>query len=764
MSSKTRRQFLSDLGLSVGAITLVRGIANAEIFTGNGDVGGGSRTPTKPQRLLEGVDFRFAPKQWQSSFYFPDDVQKSLVGRYGDLLYGSMGVKEGNESFLETVSFGVVGYEKGSLGEQSLALPSLPVITTKLQWKTLNATLTVFATDGDGEGRVDNVLLEFNPEGTASVSFTPSIVVTSEKHYRVDTKSGSSTRKGQIGVLFREDDPDHPFLLVDSVIELNRDGNDTQLKLEQQSLAKPKVAGFLIRIPRGGQSYDRVSGGFGKVKDLLHTVQTRWDSVKTFGDKNLWNLPEVQQEFLLASSRMVINFREDKEKDTNFLTGPDQKSPAKLEDSHFIIEAARYLGYDEIAQQALQTIWDHQRYDGSFSSGGAEGNWKETSIAVYALIRNAELTQNWDYFNSLYPDAWKAMSSLQERQKKAWDETTLNGKYGLLPAGYGDDGIGGTCAELTNTLWAMIAIKALSQIADRLMLQKNVDVRQFYTDLMVNFMRMTKSEMMPHPQGFVYLPMILKDDPLWKVSDITRRPLPQTAQVYLAHALTLGNLFDRESPVVKGYLSLINATMKEDVPTGTGWLKGNSVRPSDAAAIATSFLWLGQGELARGIFTGFLNHASPLYAWREEQSLITAPIQQIFGTMPYTRANAECIRFLRHMLVFEDEKDLRLLYGIRRGDLVPTKPFGIDSTPTRWGRVTISMEPAEGKRWVTKFKREGFTSPAHPANHALLPRWLPGNVQIDKITGAHFYKNGMQVEIDPAATTWEAVWLDFGKT
>ena len=63
-------------------------------------------------------------------------------------------------------------------------------------------------------------------------------------------------------------------------------------------------------------------------------------------------------------------------------------------DGHFILEAARYLGYDAEAQQGLETTWARQRGDGGIFAGGGAEHWKDTGMAMFTLVRQRQLAQD----------------------------------------------------------------------------------------------------------------------------------------------------------------------------------------------------------------------------------------------------------------------------------------------------------------------------------------------------------------------------------
>jgi hypothetical protein len=453
-----------------------------------------------------------------------------------------------------------------------------------------------------------------------------------------------------------------------------------------------------------------------------------------------------------------------------FQVGPTVYRGLWYIDGVSLLEAARYAGYDNEAQEGLETMWDRQEPDGSFVAGAGQSHWKDTPAAIYALCRQAELAQDWTYFNSRYPDAIKAVDYLTQLRAKAKGDGTANGKYNILPRGFGDSGIDGIRSELTNTLWTLIGLKALLNTADRLFLQRRDRVRELYGDLRrIFFSVIAREEMRRHPNGFSYLPMLMKDDPKWSETDLRKQPRPQVAQIYLSQAIYPGMIFPPEDGIVSGHVSLMKAVTKEDVPIESGWLPNEGVWTYNAAILAQVYLWLGMQELARKTFFGFLNHASPLYAWREEQSLRDSPVTEYIGDMPHNWASAECIRYLRHMMILEDEDSsetpkgkLRLLEGIGIEDLDLGKPMTVTYSPTRWGRVSVSLEPVDAKTWTVKFRREDFASATANLTTVTMPRHLPGNVQFDKMIGTtKFYKNGPQVFVDPSALEWQATFHNF---
>ena len=198
---------------------------------------------------------------------------------------------------------------------------------------------------------------------------------------------------------------------------------------------------------------------------------------------------------------------------------------------------------------------------------------------------------------------------------------------------------------------------------------------EFFRELDEALRKMAKQEMVHHPGGFDYLPMVAHDDPQWRDPDPWNRPRPQTAQWALSHAIFPGEVFAKDDPIVRGHIALMQACTQEDVPAETGWLWHDSLWNYNASFVAHVYLWAGVRDWAHRTFIGFLNHASPLYCWREEQPLQHALVGQDWGDMPHNWASAECLRYLRHMLALEDEQTLRLLDGITPAELNAREPF-----------------------------------------------------------------------------------------
>jgi hypothetical protein len=734
----SRRKFLEGCALSGAA-----GVAGSKLSA----LGFGDRAETAPS-VGPAVDFRYAPRLSQATICFPDDPKKSLVGQAGDLRYDfGKGQTLGGEDFATVCTFSLGGMQDDRVVRQYLEGPRIPIVHTLIDRPTASLDLTAFATRHANEGRVDNVLLTILPKQSA-VDAIPRL------HFRTCRTLKQLT--GPPTVVVEDIDANTPFLLaakMGATLDFAQFWEEAgyTLYLPHGEADPNQPLRYFVRFPQENQSADLLAEMLQQPDVLLDEVREFWKQWRPFGSVS-WSYPEKHGEFLIACARNIQQAREMKESRLVFEVGPTMYRNLWIVDGNFLLEAARYLGYDKEADEGLLSEWAKQLPSGQIVAGGGGEHWKDTAIAIFTLVRQCELKQSWQMFKDLEPNVRHAIDFLAQLHTRARAGDSTNGRYGLLAPGFADGGIGGVRSEFTNTVWALAGLKAVIEAADRLDMDFKA-ASNFYEELRASFLRAAKAEMVWHPAGFAYLPMLARQDPEWENPDPWLRPRPQTAQWALSHAIFPGLVFQKDDPIVRGHIALLQSSTQEDVPAETGWLWHESIWNYNASFAAHVYLWAGLQDWADRTFRGFLNHASPLYCWREEQPLQKALVGQDWGDMPHNWASAECVRYLRHMLVLEDGQSMRLLEGVAP-NLGYGKPFSLEQSPTRFGRVMLQFEPLDhDKGWKLDF--------------ALAPSQLPGKVELpagiagrsfDRIVGAKFEIVDRKVSIDPHVRQWTAFW------
>ena len=694
------------------------------------------------------VDFRHAPRNQQSTICFPDDSRKTVVGQAGDLRYGYIkSFSAGMENFNTVVEFSLAGFQDDKILRQWVESPTVPIVHTLIERPAATFELIAFATRHADEGRVDNVLISIRSKH-GRVAVVPKIRIRTCERLEL----GSYTVPTAI---VRAPGSKSPLLIA---AQLNNnletcmlwEEEGFTLYLPHGEASEEVPARYFVRLPQENQSAETLTDNLHDPEMLLAESREFWRNWKPFGTTN-WSFPGRHGEFLTACARNIQQAREVKNGRLVFEVGPTQYRGLWIVDGNFLLEAARYLGYDQAADEGLRSEWSKQAASGQVIAESGGEHWKDTAIAMFTLVRQCELKQDWTFFRELEPNVVRALDFLIGLRDQARSGPSINGRYGLLAPGFADGGIGGVRSEFTNTVWTLAALRAVANAADQLKMPSLAKAREFFRELYKAFQQMAKREMVRHPAGFEYLPMIAHDDSSVTDPDPWNRPRPQTAQWALAHSIFPGEVFEKNDPIVRGYIALMQSCTQEDVPAETGWLWHDSLWTYHASFSAHVYLWAGLNDWAHRTFTGFLNHASPLYCWREEQPLQHALAGQDWGDMPHNWASAECVRYLRHMLVLEDDKSLRLLNGITAAELIPTAHYSLQNSPTRFGRINLELEPAGAQEWRLRFERASGLSPSSVS--------LPANIgplQVKEVIGAGSKMNRGIVEIDPFAKKWDA--------
>lgn len=665
----------------------------------------------------EPIDFRYAPKDQVAAFCFPDDPHKSLLSEAGALLIGHPG-KGSPFYFPVIVEFELSGMGAAKVVRQWMEGPRIPIVHTRLEKGASRLELTTFATRRAGEGRADNVLLRIDPAGSAGVSLR---ILTREK-------VGAETRDGRGRLTLGG----RLFLEADAAVQLSDLGHSWRVGLGGGGE-------ILMRLPQAGQSSLPVSGG----EELLAEARAFWKSWNPFGTGVQWSLPQPHMDFLGACARNILQAREERNGRLTFQVGPTCYRGLWVVDGHFILESARYLGHHQEALTGLDTTWTYQKPSGAVTAGGGEDHLKDTAIAMFSTVRQAELSQRESTLRQRVPEMRKGLEFLKAMRRRGLGEGTPVGRYGLHAMSFGDGGLP-KCNEFTNALWILAGLKAVAGALPEL-----ADFREFQQEYLPAFRSAAAAEMRRHPAGFEFLPMVMKEDPLWQAPE-TNRITPQSGQWALSQAIYPGVVFDRSDPVVGGHVRLMQACTREGVPVETGWIKREGLWTYNAGFAAHAYLWAGEAEWARRTFHGFLNHATPLWCWREEQPFQDSARAQYVGDMPHNWASAECVLYLRHMMALEDESTLRLVEGIGQGELQSREAWSLANTPSRFGDLSLELSPS-GRQWELRFRRGEGPNP----RTLRIPASL-GRLRFRSAKGAASKFVGQGIEIDPQSKEWVA--------
>ncbi len=750
MNDLTRRKFLHEVGIGLGtAVVASSSPVSASPPRLAGQEANNQVAPAESASPSSAIDFRYSPLSWQTAYCFPDDHHKSLIGERGELRYGHPGQGASITYFPEVVEFSLAGMEVDQVGWQRLESPRVPIVHTRLDRSEAFLHLTTFATQREGEGRVDNVIVEIEPRRRHSVTVVPLVILKTRRDAKLDI-----VPEGAVIRLDNEQAP--PFMLSDrSLSGPGISGVEFTYSMKAAAVSEGHPFRCFLRFPQEGQEVEKLKDGLAHPVQLLAEAREYWQNWNAFGGKVSLSFPGPHGDFVVACARNIQQAREVKNGKITFQVGPTVYRGLWVVDGNFLLEAARYLGYDAEAQQGLEATWARQDASGGVFAAAGREHWKDTGIAMFTLVRQAELSQDWSYFRSMQPNVGRAVKFLVDLRDKTRNDGSVNGRYSLLAPGFADGGLGGLHSEFTNTLWVLAGLKAVTEATDRLGLPDAGGAKPFYLELRGAFLSAARQEMRRHAEGFQYLPMLVNEDPLWSAANEWDQPRPQTAQWALSHAIYPGLVFAKDDPIVQGHIRLMQASTLEDVPGETGWLPHGGVWNYNAGFVAHVYLWAGLADWARATFTGYLNHASPLYCWREEQPVRGSLTAGYVGDMPHNWASAECVLYLRHRLALEDGRDLRLLAGVGDFELAEGQPLAVVQSPTRFGRIDLRLEPLDRHAgWRCTFQRGSGPAPAN----VQMPATLGTGPRFASITGAEARQQGDILLVTPTATAWQVEW------
>ncbi len=397
------------------------------------------------------VDFRYSPITYQSTYCFPDDAAKSLVGEHGDLRYDFPTDRfAAIDRFGTIIEFALAGMHRDRARKQWLEAPGLPVVHTLLERETATFELITFATNRAGEGRVDNVLMEIRPK-EKSVAAVPLIRIRSCKSYCLPEQQNGHSPVATVLL------GDHGLPLLYCIpdqeqsedIQWRLDEGGYLLNLQHCDATQAMPGRYFFRLPQQRQASVDITVS---ADDLLSEARAWWKRWSAFGGNVRWSLPEKHGEFLIACARNIQESRIIKDGRTVFQVGPTVYRGLWIVDGNFLLEAGRYLGYDKEVDQGLMAEWQQQLPSGQVAADAGTEDWKDTAIAMFTAVRQCELKQDWSMFRELLPNIRRALDFLIQLRDQARKGSSLNGRYGLLPAGFPDGGLAGVQSEFTNTI------------------------------------------------------------------------------------------------------------------------------------------------------------------------------------------------------------------------------------------------------------------------------------------------------------------------
>lgn len=663
------------------------------------------------------IQHQYAPSVSWTCIGRPDDPHKTLVNEKGALLCDFVNWIEGTEDywFNKVISFDLQTPHEPVRYTQETESARHPFVKTTIEYPHATLELVAFAHEQDSK-RSDVVLwkvyaskqvdtaLRIHAQEHAKVFVLPENRVPHNRIYSVDAQKWA-----HIPAVFR--------------VEKLLSGNPHAEEMPQMKIA---YASSHLLVPSWSQNFSPtpayrtdiftvtpdkpVEGAF--VFPVNHQLEGDYDFVwaksaleqeRQFWTDypvqvNTWQIPDPDvMDMITACARNIMQARDIKDGLAEFQVGPTCYRGLWVVDGHFILEAARYLGHDYASEQGIQALLRRVQVDGSIAQ--IPSHTKETGISLATFVRHCELDNDWERLASIWHIVQNAVKHIQKLREESKERGEDAPEYGLMPASFGDGGLGGWRPEYTTTLWTLVGLKEATKAAAILGYEEDEKLFQAeFDDLMAVFRAKAERDMQTLPDGTSYLPMWMPDgssehrdlqDYEGEISPYLHLQ-PASGSWALAQAIYPGEIFAPDDPIVQNFCTLLDQLDDEEgIPASTGWLPHNAVWNYAASFNAHVLLYAGRSDKAIDYLYDFANHATPTRVWREEQSLRSASYEQFLGDMPHNWASAEFVRLTRNLLIFERGNTLELLAGLPPEWIESDTTIQLDAIPTRFGKVSI---------------------------------------------------------------------------
>ena len=138
-------------------------------------------------------------------------------------------------------------------------------------------------------------------------------------------------------------------------------------------------------------------------------------------------------------------------------------------------------------------------------------------------------------------------------------------------------------------------------------------------------------------------------------------------------------------------MNMLKTMLQQGMAMGTGW-DIDGIWNYFAGFYGHACLWMGDSKSACESLYAFANHASPLYAWREEQPPHDMTPSRFVGDMPHNWASAEFASLVVHLLALDRGNELHLLEGFPAEWRQPGMCTALKDISTPFGKLSFALQ------------------------------------------------------------------------
>jgi hypothetical protein len=334
---------------------------------------------------------------------------------------------------------------------------------------------------------------------------------------------------------------------------------------------------------------------------------------------------------------------------------------------------------------ASSISFDMQEPDGCWADkrGWMHAMWAASGFKSWAIMEHYRLTGDREYLSEVYP-RMLASSRWQHKQR---DRMRVGDKdssvtYGLMPRGFGDAGLMNDDdmygVFIPHNIWAVYADRCSLEAAQILGETADIDeLKKIYetawNDLKIVFDRGSIKE-----KEYRWIPGV---------------PGKTSGSCWGAlNTVVPCGLLPADHELVTGTLKKIEANVSiGGQPIHTGWMADGAWVAITLDNIAEIHLARGNGDAAINYLYSTLNHGTPLFTWCEERGQEPGTTKTS-GDRQHLWTPVAVVRFMRDMMVMEQNDGLHLALGTAREWLGSGRSVGVSDACTHFGKISYQMQ------------------------------------------------------------------------
>ncbi len=528
---------------------------------------------------------------WQSAICLPDDPDKTLVGKDGQLLF----------------DFGRGGVRNFGIALQPETIPAARWV--RQQSVSARAPIVQTWKDAGGVEILEEAFVAIpHPDAAATPPARRAVaLVTLRNTTQTEAPCQPVLRVQSVGAVQTEAKGvtvgDHTRVSASEPIEVRTatDSKATLLVLPAQTLKPGESRQVAFTIDRNA-SKPTTPLSASEALRLRDEARQWWEHADLPFETVQVPDPDIQA-MLESCVRNIWQAREIKQGLPAFHVGPTVYRGLWVVDGSFLLESAAILNRAKDARAGVEYLLSHQKPDGSFEI--LPRFWKENGIVLWAATRHAMLTQDKDWLRGHWDQLKAVVAAIHRlREQTRSDPKALD--FGLLPSGEVDGGISnrdGTKPEYSNTYWCLAGLKSAIAAARWLGDNASADAWQKeYDDFLATFRKAAARDTLHDSHGNAYVPTMMGN---------IDHHVPQRGQWAFCHAVYPGGVFALDDPFLTGQMAMLRATKQQGLIYDTGWMR-EGIWTYFASFYGHATLWQGNGREAAHVLYDFARHAAPL--------------------------------------------------------------------------------------------------------------------------------------------------------